>query len=175
MSEEEKKPSFAEYVDRMAADQAAAIAAAGVPTEKQMRDAEVPWPDTAEELSAYVTALVDRPHDYGTCVYAMSMAAVAAFNYVARKLGVTGFQSSCADLDVLRRTRGFEWGKLLNYDNLLYPQYANSEDHFPAASTLLEENRVELAKRAAEKLKDPESGSPEVRAWWSRLVEAGKD
>lgn len=61
--------------------------------EKGMREAKVPWPHTKEQLTEYVESLVNRTHDYGTCVYAMSMAAEAAFNYVAHHLGVTGFQA----------------------------------------------------------------------------------
>src|SRR5690606_31751241 len=76
--------------------------------EAQMRAAEVPWPETMDELTAYIEGLVEREHDYGTCVYAMSMAAVAAFQHVAKRLGVTGFQASCADMDVLRRTRNLD-------------------------------------------------------------------
>lgn len=92
-------------------------------TELEMRDAKVPWPKTPKELTAYIEQLVDRQHDYGTCVYAMSMAATAAFQYVAHKLGVTGFQASCADLDIIRRTRSIENFTLLDWGNLLYPQY----------------------------------------------------
>jgi hypothetical protein len=77
-------------------------------TEQQMRDAKVPWPLTKEQLVEYVESLATRTHDYGTCVYAMSMAAQAAFNYVSRMLGVTGFQASCADLDFIRRTRSMD-------------------------------------------------------------------
>ena len=85
-------------------------------TEQEMRDTEVPRANTIGELSDYIESLVQQEHDYGTCVYAMSMAATAAFNYVARRLGVTGFQASCADMDVLRRTRriscsAWQWGR----------------------------------------------------------------
>jgi hypothetical protein len=67
------------------------------PTEAEMRDSEAPTHGTVEELAAYVRVLVERPHDYGTCVYAMSLAATAAFNFVAHKLGVTMFQASWGD------------------------------------------------------------------------------
>lgn len=96
----------------------------GVATEAEMREAEVPWPGTIEELADYIRALVDRPHDYGTSAYAMSLAAVAAFQYIAKALGTTGFQASCADLDILRRTRGLKGPFiLLKAEDLLYPQY----------------------------------------------------
>lgn len=96
-----------------------------VPREElEMREFSAPTPETAEELAEFVSSLVNREHDYGTCVYAMSIAAVAAFNFVAHKLGVTGFQASCADLDILRRVRHLKGPFiLLDGENLLYPQY----------------------------------------------------
>ena len=105
-----------EAAERDAKDKAerAAVMVDTSKDEKEMRDAKVPWPKTEEQLQQYVNSLVERPHDYGTCVYAMSMAATAAFNYVAGQLGVTGFQSSCADMDVIRRTRGYKvWVSVL--------------------------------------------------------------
>jgi hypothetical protein len=165
-----------ETADQMQERWAKEIADAGAMTEQQMREAKVPTPDTPEELIGYVRRLVDRPHDYGTCCYAMSMAAVAAFNFVARRLGVSGFQASCADMDILARTRGWQWGRLLNYEDLLYPQYCN-EENFPSAGTLLAEHREELAKRAAEKLAASERegfGSESVKAHWRTLVANGQ-
>ena len=74
-------------------------------TEIEMRNEDAPWPKTMEELKEYIESLTSMEHDYGTCVYAMSLAAVATFRYVAGKEGCTGFQSSCADLDIIRRLR----------------------------------------------------------------------
>ncbi len=92
--------------------------------EKGMREAEVPWFRTHDELMAYITGLVEREHDYWTSCYAMSMAAIAAFNYVAGVLGTTGFQTSFADLDIIRRTRRLDGPfMLIDGSNLLYPQY----------------------------------------------------
>ena len=79
-------------------------------TEQELRGYKVPTPRSIDELTNIICDLTERKHDYGTCVYAMSIAATAAFNYMASTLGVTGFQASCADMDVLRRTRGYEHG-----------------------------------------------------------------
>jgi hypothetical protein len=93
-------------------------------TEKEMREATVPTFSSAEELQKYIDGLVTQEHDYGTCVYAMSIAATATFNYVANVLGVTGFQASMADLDIIRRTRHMKGPfMLLKGEDLLYPQY----------------------------------------------------
>ena len=138
-------------------------------TEKELRETDVPWPKTPEELQAYIDALVSRQHDYGTCVYAMSMAATAAFQYVAHVLGVTGFQASCADMDILRRTRGIKGGfRILKYADLLYPQYCDSE-HFPGWQELMRDNAEYLKVEAEKLLAEGKGAVPAVRAHWEML------
>lgn len=154
-------------------EQVAKMLEAGVPGEKELRESKVPRFGTLEELSAYIKSLVERPHSYGTCVYAMSLAATAAFNFVAGQLGVTGFQASCADLDILARTRGFKWGRLLNFEDLLYPQYCN-EERFPSVQSLMKEFANELAEKAKEKLAETEMAHPNVRAHWEMLAAGGE-
>lgn len=137
-------------------------------TEQEMRDTEVPTVNTIGELSDYIESLVQRPHDYGTCVYAMSMAATAAFNYVARQLCVTGFQASCADMDVLRRTRRITGPfMILDGNKMLYPQYSIERDVREAmnswASWAAEEARTLLAGRN-------ENASPNVIRHWKKLA-----
>ena len=172
LTAEEEAEHSRKWMEETATKEAAAIAEAAVPTEVEMRDATVPRIRSEEELLAYVRSLVKRPHDYGTCVYAMSMAAVAAFNYAASELGVTGFQASCADLDILRRIRGLKHGfRVLDYGNLLYPQYWD-EEHFPDAPAILrgdpdlhrklaEEARANLARGGAH---------ANVQEHWRRLI-----
>ncbi len=119
-------------------------------TEKEMCGMEVPFIKDLQKLMDYIKDLTDREHDYGTCVYAMSMAAVAAFNHVSSKLGCTGFQASCADLDILRRTRHMENGfSIVNYNNFLYPQYADNFDKVMSKDTF--EQLQNAAKENIEK------------------------
>ena len=140
-------------------------------TEEQMRDAEAPRPKTTEELGAFIETMLKREHDYGTCVYAMSLAATAAFNLVAHTLRVTGFQASCADLDILTRTRGMKgpWS-IVDYSKALYPQYDIvgdvSEDLAKSAGWLRDEARKLLAERC------DTPADPNVMAHWRRLAEA---
>jgi hypothetical protein len=141
-------------------------------TEKELRECEVPWPKTDAELAVIITALSDRSHDYGTCVYAMSFAALAAFYLMAHKLGVTGFQASCADMDFIGRTRHMKHGfRIINYENLLYPQYCNSK-HFPSYHDLLDDEDVkkQLRDQAIKKLSEETSAHPNVRAHWEFLA-----
>jgi hypothetical protein len=135
--------------------------------EQEMRVSTVPTLETIEELCKYVNELVSQDHDYGTCCYAMSMSAVAAFNFVASKLGVTGFQASCADLDILRRTRRLERFQISDLSNLLYPQYA---DKFKSFDEAIADNSEWLSKKAAELLKKSPNAHPNVLSHWRFLA-----
>jgi hypothetical protein len=138
-------------------------------SEKELRDLDMPGPRSDADLRRIIDAVAKRQHDYGTCVYAMSIAAEAAYNYISHVLGVTGFQASCADMDFLRRTRGWKMGfQILNYENLLYPQYA---DKFPTRAKMIQENIDQLGKEAEKKLAETERAHPEVRRWWEDLVD----
>ena len=132
-----------------------------------MREEKAPTPNTVDELNEYVRSLVEREHDYGTCVYAMSLAATAAFNHVASKLGVTGFQASCADLDVLRRTRDMDGPFIiLKAEDMLYPQYDVPGKLREAMASW----QGWLAEQAALKMKDAKTAHPEVAAHWEKLA-----
>jgi len=93
-------------------------------TEAEMKDFTVPTFSNLDDLTSFIREVTTMEHDYGTAVYALSLATTATFNHVASKLGVTGFQTSCADLDLLRRVRGIDgpFGIVLGSD-MLYPQY----------------------------------------------------
>jgi hypothetical protein len=134
--------------------------------EKEMRETTVPTFSTVEELSKYVTELSTQEHDYGTCCYAMSMAAVAAFNFMANKLGVTGFQASCADMDIIRRTSGLKRFKVVDLENLLYPQYS---DKFLDFETEIQNNAKWLKTEALNNLKICPESHPNVIQHWKRL------
>ena len=136
--------------------------------EKEMRSATVPTPLTSEQLNEYISSLVTRVHDYGTCVYAMSMAATAAFNYVASALGVTGLQASCADLDILRRTRNFSGPFLIvSAEDALYPQY----DVAKRLQQAMRKWEPWLKEQSKANLKSSNSSvHPDVLARWRHLA-----
>jgi hypothetical protein len=137
-------------------------------TEKEMRETPDKWPYTPAQLNEYIESLVDRQHDYGTCVYAMSLAAVAAFNYVAHRVGASGFQSSCADLDVLRRTRHLKGPfMIVKAEDALYPQ----SDPLEKLVKAMEEWQPFLKEEARKKLAETPSAHPAVLAHWKELAE----
>lgn len=168
LSAEEESARDGAELDRMRRESADAIAKAGVMTEAEMRATDVPWLDTPEALSAYISSLVERPHDYGSCVYAMSMAAVAAYRYVAKRLGTTGFQAGCADLDILKRTRGIKGPfAIVNGEDMLYPQY----DIRSKVDEWLKEWTPWAAEEAQKKLaEDRQFVHPDVLARWQQLA-----
>lgn len=133
-----------------------------------MRAETAPWPKTLAELNEYITSLKEKPHDYGTCVYAMSLASVATFNHVASELGVTGFQASCADLDFLRRTRSLKGPFIiLKAEDTLYPQY----DLRQKLEEALEGWREWASKEAARLLAESsEHAHQSVKAHWEQLA-----
>lgn len=136
-------------------------------TEQEMRDSTAPTFETVEELSVYINDLVAQEHDYGTCCYAMSLAATASFNFVASKLGVTGFQASCADLDVLRRTRCIESPfAIIKASDMVSPQY----DLQAKLGELMDSWMPWAAEEAAKNLAEKNHAHPNVKAHWERLA-----
>lgn len=144
-------------------------------TESELYEEKAPWPDTFEDLADYIKTLVERPHDYGTSVYALSLSSVATFNYVAKALGMTGFQASYAELDFLRRTRGLEAGfRVIDYSLMLYPQYWDENgDLFRIL--LREEDTLETiaeeAKKLLETISEDSVVHPDVKAHWQQLAQ----
>jgi hypothetical protein len=138
-------------------------------SELELSAYELPWIRTRAELNRVLSALAKRGDDYGTTVYAMSIAAHATFMYMSHVCGATGFQAGCADLDFLRRSRRYEhpFG-IRDYGNLLYPQYMD-EEHFPSLDTLLDKNAEWLSREAA-KLLASGVGVPRVQEHWKWLV-----
>ncbi len=138
--------------------------------EKEMREHVVPNFDKIEELVKYIEDLRKQEHDYGTAVYAMSCAAVAAFNYIANVEGVTGFQASCADLDIIRRTRRIKGPfMIIKLHDALYPQY--DIPHRVAEWLDDPKTRLWLQVEARSMLKENEAAHPDVIAHWKNLAE----
>lgn len=141
-------------------------------SETELRDSVAPTPETTAELSDYIESLVGQQNDYGTCVYAMSLSAVAAFNYAAHKLGVTGFQASCADLDILKRIRHLDGPfMLVKGEDALYPQ----SDPLKKVRAAIESWNEWLQTEARKKLSENNTAHPDVLRHWNRLAYNGSN
>lgn len=123
---------------------------------------------TIEQLPQFIKKAVrycrdmDMEEGYSMCVYAVGAAAVAAAEVASKELGITGFQASCINFEFLSHwfyTDNKCGLKLINYDDMLYPQNAQrfeksiSEDTFSAlrkeAQTLLDSKDMLAASVAA--------------------------
>lgn len=108
---------------------------------------------------------------YSECPEAMVTAALAAFNLVAKALGVSGWQASYAEMEFLRRSRRIEgpWG-IYTWHDALYPQY---DVPGRIAALRYSPDIVRWLGDEAERLlaeKDDGFVSPQVQAHWRCLV-----
>jgi N-glycosylase/DNA lyase len=140
-------------------------------TDLELREMKVPWPRTEKQLTTYINKLLKRKHDYGTCVYAMSMASLATMYYISHKLGVTGFQAGCADLDFIRRSRGYDQGFVIsNLENILDPQYDLVKNLVEA----IEKAKPQLAKKAKQLIIDSKGEAhPDLLKRWKEIADLG--
>lgn len=136
-------------------------------TNKELAEYRVPFFDTQDELMNFINALTDRQHDYNTVVEAMTLAALAAFNFVAGKLGATGFQASCADLNFIGKSRSINCPfMLVTLNEYLYPQYST----VLKINEWVEKNAKWIYEETSSKLKqDREFVSSEVWNHWEKL------
>lgn len=112
-------------------------------------------------------------HDYGTCVHAAAAVAKAAICKASRMFGLTGFQHGCI-LSLLMRNEfgiGREIGsKILDMDNLLFPQYMRNFVELKISKRCAEN----LRKRAVEKIKEAKAKkeivSKRVFAHWQWIA-----
>lgn len=126
--------------------------------------------ENLDQLNGLIKEIMEYDHDYGTIVYGCYAAMKAAFKVVNNSPngGITGFQASCLGWEATKDFLSIRGpAKILDYDNLLFPQY---EDDFK--KTISVETWKHLQDKAAKELKIG-GGSPEVQKHWESIV-AGK-
>ena len=142
-----------------------------LPGEMELRAMKAPWPKSQQELTDFMNSMINRPHDYGSCAAAVSLVSVAAFNYMAHKLGITGFQASCADMDFIRRTRDINGGfGIVKMEDMLYPQNANRPMNTLKGVTESEDARKWLKEEALKRIANNPDAHPNVVAHWQKLA-----
>ena len=129
---------------------------------------------TLETLPQFMNhVLNDYGHDYGTICKAIATCGAAAM-YAANKTeqgGITGFQASCITWEVLKAWGAFEThtgARLINFDNMIYPQYEYIFD-----KTIDKKTWYLIQEYAKKRLADEESFSlhPKVKAHMESIVE----
>lgn len=127
-----------------------------------------PSPQTKQELMDYIDKIIEGPHDYDTSAEAMSQAAIAAFNFTAYTLGVTGFQAGWAEMRFIQEMRDLELPfMILDSSRLLYPQY-NLHNQ---AEEFIQESQEAVAIEAKRLLEINEGASKQVRERWEDLAD----
>lgn len=129
---------------------------------------------TPETLPEFIRKLTeDYRHDYGTIRHAVAAGAIAGASAVNRSPagGITGFQAGAVLWEFMRAWRPIPKDNIgmsiVDYDNLLYPQYA---DHFE--NTINPKTADALRLRAEKMLeeKDIENVHPDVVTHWKFLA-----
>jgi len=123
-------------------------------------------------IDEFITKLLSEyKHDYGTICHAIAAAAYQAAWSVCRndaQGGITGFQAQCAFWEFASKWMMIEGpAKLLDYRNLLYPQY---EDHFDKAITQSTLNWLVEKAKELKSTTDPSQVSPNVLVHWDRII-----
>lgn len=115
--------------------------------------------ETKEDLDKLLNEVINNNDlDYGKIVYAISACMKATFNYIDRAghCGITGFQASFIGWEMLKAYLGLENNKcglkLVNYDDMLYPQYEQKFD-----KTISKDVWSSLQKQAENLIEDKES------------------
>lgn len=124
-----------------------------------------------DTLPAFIAEMLADEMDYGTICLAIGFAGAAAAWATEKSPqgGITGFQAGFIGWELLRQWGAPDIGKtgarLINYDDLLYPQY---EDKFRAVSAT---TWARVRERAAELLTgNTEFTAPSVLAHWKSVA-----
>lgn len=128
---------------------------------------------TTETLPEFIRHLTeDYEHDYGTICHALAAGGIAtmwAMNETSQG-GITGFQAGAIMWEFIRHwnyNHNKAGMKIIDYDNLLYPQYDYKFD-----KSMSETTWDIIQKEASEKLKEKDYPvHPDVKAHWESIVE----
>ena len=128
---------------------------------------------TFDDLVAFIKDIETNYNcGYGDAPRAMAQAALAVSWYLSSEFGITGFQAGCVMWDFILgwMKTGNQCGlKLVDYDEMLYPQYDYKFD-----KTISSDTWELLQKRAKELLEEDDnsklSAHPHVRYHWESIV-----
>jgi hypothetical protein len=133
---------------------------------------------TLETLPAWLKHLSeDYEHDYGTICHAIALAAYAAARAVdaGSQGGITGFQAGAVMWEFMRIWNGIEGpARLLQYENMLYPQYEDRYNKTISKSTwewLQKEAKKKLTDVAEARLAGRSEPSPTIIDHWQTILD----
>lgn len=132
-----------------------------------------PWPKSKKNLIEYIDQQIHprHGHDYNSAPDAAANAALAAFNYVATELGMTGFQAGYAQMQFIKTSRHIEGPfMILDATQMLYPQY----DPHNQVQEFLEECKPALGEIAKKKLEEGPA-HPSVEKRWREYAKYAEE
>lgn len=135
---------------------------------KQMINEKAEKVQTKEDLDCLIDEIENFGHDYGTIVYGCMAAVIGAFNVVNRSPsgGITGFQASCLGWECVHRFIGIKSpAKIMDYNTMLYPQYADKFDKTISMSTW-----IHLKDEAKRLLAENTTAHHLVIDHWNRII-----
>lgn len=122
-----------------------------------------------DELVKFLEDVKDNYNiGYGETPRAMAQAILATGWYFAREFGITGFQSGFVMWDFVEDWcyPGNKCGlRIVNYDDMLYPQYVHKFDKVISKSTF-----DALQKAAKQNLQDVDYAHPDVKQHWESIA-----
>ena len=125
---------------------------------------------TFEELTDFLKYVKDNCNcGYGEAPRAMAQAVLATAWYFASEFGITGFQAGAVMWDFITGwsyTNNKTSLKIVDYDNMLYPQYG-----YKFEKTITPSVWSVLQKEAAKKLEECDHAHPDVIAHWKSIAE----
>lgn len=130
---------------------------------------------TVDTLPEFVRHLVeDYGHDYGTICHAITAAGLAGMYAVENSPagGITGFQAGFCMWGIVRQWsyRNNKCGlKMMDYDDLLYPQHEHKFKAISISAKVLEAVRKEAANKIAEHERDIENWKVDHAKWESDM------
>ena len=126
---------------------------------------------TLESLQGFINHIInDYEHDYGTICHAMSACSIATMWAINKtdQGGITGFQAGAIMWEFIKHwnyTDNKTGMKMVNYDDMLYPQY-----DFKFQKTISESTWKSIQDVAKNHLEENETAHPEVIAHWKSIV-----
>lgn len=123
---------------------------------------------TEADLVKLLRDITQFHHDYGTIVYGSMAAMKAAFNVVNNgpQGGITGFQAGCLGWECVHEFMMIKPPcKIVDYSNMLYPQYAAKFNR-----TISKSVWGHLQKEAARLLTESDIASSHCQNHWKSIV-----
>lgn len=125
--------------------------------------------ETLDDLIEFLTYVKNNcNYDYGVAPRSIAQASLATAWYFSNIFAITGVQAGFVMWDFIRdwKYQNNKLGlKIINYDNLLYPQY---DDYFD--KVISKDTYKKLQEVSQEKLNEGGNVSPKVMIHWLRIV-----